>query len=192
MFKFQRTYIGDTFISETNSHIKECKLLHVSDANGRVGKFYSGANFSFIEFEKDKYRIDYIPKLLRMPTYRLVHAHTDEEIGHYEIPNVVWLYLEDSFLYLKSYTPLKMAQNTSHRKLFKSQTRKQYTFELTSQELQIVYKGEVSPAMWPGSILEDQVFEGTIHSSSPDALLPLFAGLHIIEENFRRIENTTS
>lgn len=144
-----------------------------------------------MEFGKDKYLIDYIPKLLRMPAYHLVNAHTDEEIGHYEIPNVVWLYLEDSFLYLKGYAPLKMAQNTSHRKLFKPQTRRQYTFELTSPELQIVYKGEVDPAMWAGSILKDQIFEGSIHSSDPDALLPLFAGLHIIEEDFRRIENTT-
>lgn len=124
-----------------------------------------------------------------MPAYHLFHAYTDEEIGHYKIPNAVWLYLEDSFLYLKGFAPLKMAQNTSHRRLFKPKTRRQYTFELKSEELTVVYTGEINSGMWEGHIREDQVLEGYIETSSPHALLPLFAGIHIIEEDFRRIEN---
>ena len=134
------------------------------------------------------YNKDYVPKIFGTPSYKLIYQYTGEEIGYYKIPNAVWLYLEDSFIYLSNLSPLKMAQNTSHRKLFKSQTLRQYTFELTNNELKVIYSGEMIPNVRVNHVDEKQVFEGSIQSTRATDLLPIFAGIHIIEEDFRRIE----
>ncbi|MEO8405953.1 MAG: hypothetical protein ABI480_15205, partial [Chitinophagaceae bacterium] len=64
-----------------------------------------------------------------------------------------------------------------------------YRFDLIGTDHYIVYYGIMMPDISAGRLIEDQVFAGEIQSGGNDPeLLPVFAGIYLMEEKFRRIE----
>jgi hypothetical protein len=87
MLKFLRTFIDCITICETGKIITNCKLYEISDSGRRLGRFYAGDNYSFMETEEEKIRIDYSKHFFTRSDYKIYNQYTGELIGHFDIPN---------------------------------------------------------------------------------------------------------
>jgi len=188
MLTFHRKFIEDILIKETGKIIKNCKLYNVLNGDTKVGLFYSGDNYSFVDFNEQKIRIDQNKRFFKRSEYTFLNQYTRELLGHFEIPNGVYLGEMNSKLHLLDGPTYQWTQNYSQERPFRSRASNIYSFDLVSKEHNIVYYGKMTPDIAVNYINPDQVFDGEIQSTDESLLLPILIGIYIMEEKFRRKE----
>jgi len=189
MLMFQRTFVDTVTIHETGKIIKNCKLYNISESNNRVGRFYSGDNYSFAEIGEQKIRIDAEKHFFRDSEYKIHDQYTGDIIGHFEIPNGgIGRTGMRSILCLSNGDKYYWTQNNDHRNILKPKTLSKYRFDLVSNDHSIIYYGKMTPDIALSYVNPDQIFEGEIQSTDYKLLLPIITGIYIMEEKFRRQE----
>ncbi len=187
MLAFRRIFIDDVLIAETARILTNGKLYELFNDKERVGRFYSGDNYSFAEFNEEKIRIESKRQLLANSEYHIFNQYTGELIAHYKINS---LGLKDDVtgnLFLANGYSYHYSEIHDHRKITKPKTWGLYRFDMTSEKHSISYYGRMTPNSFRG-INPAQVFEGEIQSTEDSFLFPIVAGIFIIEEKFRLLE----
>lgn len=188
MFTFDRTFIGDILIKETGNVLKNCKLYEVFNGAKNIGRFYSGGNFSFIETDDRKFRIEQISHFINRTEHLLYDQYTQQLIGQFSIPDSLSLKHSKCFMYLLPNIAYEWEQDSEHKRIQKKDTWDLYRFNLLSVHHKIVYYGRIIPNLSSGYLNPDQHFRGEIQTTNDSLLLPIFAGISIMEQGFRRIE----
>jgi hypothetical protein len=185
MLTFRRTFIEDILIKETGKILKNCKLYVISNDTKIAGRFYSGDNFSFIESEEQKIRIDSNRHFFKPSIYHFYEQYNNSFLGRFEIPN------DNGFgqgkLHIAEGETYQWIENRDHRWILNASTWNLYRFDLISVSHNIVYYGKMTPGVG-NQICPEQIFEGEIQSTNDTLLLPILVGIYIMEEKFRRIE----
>ncbi|MEO8403518.1 MAG: hypothetical protein ABI480_02945, partial [Chitinophagaceae bacterium] len=130
MLYFTRKFIGNILIKETNTVLEQCKLYEVKDEDALVGRFYSGDNFSFIEFADQKFRIDPRIRFLRKSDFKLFNQYTHELLAYYQIPNGSFFNKSEAQLHFTNDQHYKWSKNDEHRQLHRPAMRSTYRFDL--------------------------------------------------------------
>ncbi|MEP7375244.1 MAG: hypothetical protein ABI675_17725 [Chitinophagaceae bacterium] len=187
MLTFTRKFIGNVLVAETGNVLTNCKFYEVLDNEVRIGRFYSGDNYSFAEFQEQKIRIESKRHFFSRSEHKIFNQYTKALIGYYEIPNGRFMGDNKAKLHLANGYTYRWKELYDHRKVLKPGTWGLYRFDLGSEKHFISYYGRMSPNHFR-NINPEQVFEGEVQSTEGTFLLPVFSGIFIMEEKFRQLE----
>ncbi|MEO6232245.1 MAG: hypothetical protein ABJB11_00550 [Ferruginibacter sp.] len=134
---------------------------------------------------KQKIRIDHTYNFFKSSKYTFYNQYTGETLGCFEIPNG---YVGEAAMYLSNGETYQWRENNDHKHMMKPATWSIYGFDLFSKDHNVFYHGKMTPDLVTNYINPDQIFEGEIKSTNEQLYLPLFAGIYIMEEKFKRIE----
>ena len=189
MITFHRTFLDKVIINETRKVIKNCKLYNILTSGNQIGRFYSGDNYSFAEFEEQKIRIDSEKHFFTNSEYKIYNQYTGDIIGNFEIPNGgIGRTGMTSMLYLSNGDKYRWTENKDHRNIIRPSTLSIYKFDFVSITHSIIYYGKMTPDIALSYVNPNQIFEGEIQTSDDRRLMPIIMGIYIMEEKFRRQE----
>lgn len=147
MLTFRRTFIEDILIKETGKILKNCKLYIISKESKTVGRFYSGDNFSFIESEEQKIRIDSNRHFFKPSTYHFYEQYSNSLLGHFEMPNGLIVGQMNAHLHFSKGEMYQWTETRDHRRILNAATWNLYRFDLTSKEHTIDYYGKMTQVL---------------------------------------------
>ena len=185
MLTFHRTFQDEVLIVETGRYIKNCKLYNISRDGTRIGRFYSGDNYSFAEFDDQKIRIDPKKRFFVDLEYPFRNQYTDELLGSYTFRAKSFFDELDTRLHLSGGESYEWKRDFSIDNRLSRGTSRLYKFDLVSNKHLIVYYGKMTPDVTKSYVNPNQVFEGEIQSTDETFLLPIFMGIFFMEEAFR-------
>lgn len=171
MFTFSSKRIDDIVIEYPDKIAHNCRQYKVKKDNYVVGKLYGGDKFTFIEFPDHFLRIDKQKRFIRNTIYSMVDHNSNTFLGGYEFLSNG----QECIMSFESNGTFFFHEDISTKKLFKSSTWDLFKNEMTNSSDIIVYEGRT----FRGNN------EGIITSTNEELVLPIIAGLFIIEEKYR-------
>jgi hypothetical protein len=189
MLQFERKFIGDILIAETNSVLEKCKLYEIFDGQEMLGRFYSGENYCFADCANWKIRFEAEKHFFKKSIYRIIEQNTGQVLDEMNIPNSSPFIEIDNAFILANGESFAWTKSMKDYAIFKKSTWNRYRFNLFSEADYFVFNGVMEPNNQAEYLNPDQVFKGEIHSKVGVKILPILAGIYLMEESFRRIED---
>lgn len=159
-----------------------CSMFTISTEEKRIGRFFNSDEVSFLAFEEQDIRIDYIRKLFRHPQYFIVDQKNNQAIGGYEREN----YINDRtpygrlFLGDKTFQCEKLNPDVN-RRVFKKETWGHFKIRVGNDTEAVTYIIKIEhQSIWSASEA-NKPFEGTIQLEGNNRML-LFAGIFLVQQ----------
>lgn len=169
MFTYEKKQIGRIFLKELNRIVDPCDLYEIKKEEKLVASLYSSAELSLAVLPDRVFRIDREQKFFQKRRYRMFDRY-NELVALFEFP--LGQPSADGAVYFKDGPVYSLIEKTDHRRLLKVHTWGLYRFDMSDSEILISFFG----TRLQGHILPDNEAH----------LVPIISGMFIVDEKFRR------
>lgn len=174
MYTFISKKIADITLELPDRIATNCHEYTLYRESLHAGKLYGGTNFSFIEYENNLVRIDRNAGFFQKTSYDLFDHRTGSYMGSFKFSNN----LKKCTLTLEAGSIFHFHKDSSGKVFYRPSTWNKFRHEMNSEKDMIVYSGRSSDL---------DIYEGTIETTNETLLLPMLAGIYIIEERLRML-----
>ena len=178
MYHFSSSYINDIILELPHKIGKNCKQYTIEKNGELKGRVLASDDFTFIDFERQSLRIDRLRYCLTKKEYDLKNYQTATTTATLEFLNrnnecIVNIMKGSTYFFHK---------NQAARSILKPKRWLSFEHHLTDSIDTISFLGNTPLTGLPNGIIE---------STNDLLILPMLAGLSIIEENMRTFYETS-
>ena len=178
MYHFSSKYINDVILELPHKIGKNCKQYSI-ERNGKLkGKILASDDFTFIDFESQSLKIDRLRFCLTEKKYHLKNYQTETTAATLEFlssGNECILNITEGSTYF-------FHKNQAARNILNPKTWLSFEHHLTDSIDDISFLGSTPLSSLPNGIID---------STNDQLILPILAGLSIIEESIRTYRETS-